>query len=61
MEIRKWHVVDIFYNEEDKAEAAKAVKHYQRQGYSLEAQDSGTPFDNCDQLIKWFGNTLKGK
>ena len=54
MEVRKWHVVDVFYNEEDAGKAAKIVKKYQRQGYSLESQDRGEPYDNCDQLMKWF-------
>ena len=54
MEVRKWHVVDIFYNDYEAEEAAKMVKHYQRRGYSLESQDAGEPFDNCDQLIKWL-------
>lgn len=59
MEIRKWHVVDVFYNDHEAGAAEMEVKKYIKQGYSLEAQDSGEPFDNCDQLIKWLPSKIK--
>ncbi len=54
MKVGKWHVVDVFYNDHEAEKAAKIVRQYQRQGYSLEGQDDGSPFDRCYQLIKWF-------
>lgn len=54
MQIRKWHVVDIHFNEEEIKEVEKRVKRYKRMGYDIHASDDygAEGYSRCHQLIK---------
>lgn len=52
IEIRRWTVIDVYYNDKDTKKAKKIVAQYEAKGYVLEHEDSGSNIaDNCDQLI----------
>jgi hypothetical protein len=54
IEIRKWHVLDIYYKNEDREEAMKLVVEYTYNGWSLENEDDAgnKDYDGVFQLMK---------
>ena len=55
IEIRRWDVMDIYYNEENYNEVRKIIDEYILQGWSEEGWDSAANknYEGCVQLMRW--------
>jgi hypothetical protein len=54
MEVLRYTIIDVYYNEDEKNLADEKRKKLEKAGYELNQEDSGTPFHYCDQYIKYF-------
>ncbi len=54
VEIRVYHVMDIYYNESDMESVEALIEEYKAKGWSDENYDYGhREFDSCVQLTKY--------
>jgi hypothetical protein len=51
---RKYTYIDLYYNEEDQADADKRKIQLEKLGYVLECADAGAgKYDYCDQFHRY--------
>lgn len=55
IQIRKWHVLDLYFNEVNEKEVEELVKEYVKKGWRIEDLDyaSVRGYDSSYQLMKW--------
>ena len=51
MKIVKYTYVDVYYNEDEQAQANKEQKRLEKLGYELQVRDAGGVHDFCDQYL----------
>lgn len=61
MEIIKWNVIDIYFNDNEEKEVQKKIKQLEKIGYDEpQFDESGNcNYDTCVQLIKIFPKKIK--
>lgn len=53
MEVRNWHVKDIYFNECERDNAVSHVERMKKSGWRLESEDMGSDeYDYCFQMMK---------